>query len=88
MVHDGTPSSAPILPVEEQDLLADTWIDALDLLAEGDAEAGRTLLRRGLERARGMDAPWQPALARHWQVAFERYPSSRPPRINLLPPVG
>lgn len=72
LVHD---HSSP--PAEEQDLLADTWIDALDLLAGGDADAGLTLLRRGLERAQGIDAPWQPALLRHWEVAFERYPAMR-----------
>jgi hypothetical protein len=63
------------LPIEEQDLLADTWMQAIDLLAAGEAAEGLALLRRGLQRAREIEAPWQPLLLRHWQVALDRYQS-------------
>lgn len=73
------------LPGEEQDLLADTWLQAMDLLASGDAAEGQALLRRGIQRARDMEAPWQPSLVLHWQAALNRYhaapcSSARPPR--------
>jgi hypothetical protein len=64
------------LPAEEQDLLADTWIQALDLQSEGESAAGQELLRRGLARAGQMEAPWQPVLLRQWQIACERYQSA------------
>jgi len=66
------------LPPEEEDLLADTWMQALDLLAQGDPAAGRHLLRRGVERASDLTAPWQPAALSHWRLALDRYPARRP----------
>lgn len=80
--------ASAVIPSSEQEVLALTIEDAIDLGLNGSIRDGHRALQVGLELAREAEAngeAWGPALAGLWQAAVDEYCAQFGARLTGIP---
>ena len=86
-----SPKASAVIPSSEQEVLALTIEDAIDLGLNGSIRDGHRALQVGLELAREEEAngePWGSALAALWQAAVDEYCARFGAKLTGLPVEG
>lgn len=86
-----SPKASAVIPSSEQEVLALTIEDAIDLGLNGSIRDGHRALQVGLELAREAEdngEEWGAALAALWQAAVDEYCSQFGAKLTGIPAVN